>query len=206
MVCIFCGAQISDDSVFCTSCGTALNNNKSMQWQQPVAYSQPVMPRPVRTKKYIAPEQKKKFAIIGGIAIAVIALIIVLVKIFGRPDLDGTYEITKYMMDGDNYTSWVSGMTLEIDGDECEIDGTEYTFKYSKGDIVIKKDFEVVYRGTYDKKDKEITLYSDDKNITMKFEKGRKKSKSDDFDLDLLDNLDDDHDINYIPAPSDFGW
>lgn len=90
MYCGKCGAQIPDDSVFCTQCGNNLTdtvqatessssiNQEATVEQTPV---QPVYVQPdiAQNNMGVAPNNKKKYLLIGGIAIGVVVLVIIIV-------------------------------------------------------------------------------------------------------------------------------
>ena len=95
MFCSKCGGQMPQGSAFCTSCGTSFAEQPQQATSTPSPTPQPqgdaVAPpvTPVPVKK--APD-KKKLMVMGGAALAVIAIAITLIFVLGGNRIVGTWQ------------------------------------------------------------------------------------------------------------------
>ncbi len=92
MTCKKCGKEVRDGIAFCPFCGASLKEEPVVA-VEPVKASEPVIKKEV-VKKEKKPINKKPF-IIGGIAVAVIAVVVACVMLFVGRNIDKTIE--KYM-------------------------------------------------------------------------------------------------------------
>ena len=163
MVCQNCGTQLPDGTPVCSTCGAAL-----------VAPQQPYMD-PNQPVYSAAPAKKNNTGLIVGIIAAIVAIAIVavvLVKVLGGSDYDGTYKFSKASMYGMEYTveemEAMSGesfdMTLTVKGSKCTLeapamgyDSASCKIKFD-GDEVTLIDGDETLVGTYDADEKSITI------------------------------------------------
>ncbi len=92
MTCKNCGKEVRDGIAFCPFCGASLKEEPVVA-VEPEKASEPVVKKEV-VKKEKKPINKKPF-IIGGIAVAVIAVVVACVMLFAGRNIDKTIE--KYM-------------------------------------------------------------------------------------------------------------
>lgn len=88
MICIKCGKEVPDNSKFCEFCGAQID-------EKSVKKTKKIHNGAVQVKDNSKKPVKKKVIIIGGIAVAVAALVVVFVMLFAGRSIDKTVD--KYM-------------------------------------------------------------------------------------------------------------
>ncbi|MGN0435330.1 MAG: zinc-ribbon domain-containing protein [Wujia sp.] len=168
MNCPNCGAEIPEGITFCSSCGTSIQSQPSVQPAFDMGAA------PYQTTPSVAPKKKAPIGAIIGVVVALIAIVcVVFFVILKGGKYDGEYKLIEMTYMGITYdeaTIAQAGqeLTLTIKGSSCDLEGEAAKIKIS-GDEVEVTDSVGTYKGTYDKSEKTITL--DVEGIIMVFKK-----------------------------------
>ena len=168
MNCPNCGAEIPEGITFCSSCGTSVQAQPSVQ----PAYD--MGSAPYQATPGVAPKKSAPIGAIIGIAVALVAIVCVVFFVFLKGgNYNGKYKLIEMTYMGKTFneediSAAGQSMTLTIKGSKCDLEGENAKIKI-KGDKVEVTDSVGTYEGTYDKSEKTITL--DIEGIIMVFKK-----------------------------------
>ncbi len=177
MNCPNCGAELPEGSTWCAACGNAIDAQQSGGVNDALFSSAPAA----------APAKKSKAGVIiaAVVAVVVIAVLAVVVLMKGGK-YNGTYELSEVSAMGMTFTAdefeAMSGqkldMQLTVKGSKCTLSADmadmgvqgngSAKIKFS-GDTVTIEDGGQTITGTYDSKEKTITLNS--QGVDMVFKK-----------------------------------
>ncbi len=178
MNCPNCGAELPEGSTWCAACGNAIDAQQSGGAADALFSSSPVE----------APAKKKSSvgAIIAVIAVVAVIAVLAVVVFMKGGKYNGTYELSEVSAMGMTFTAdefeAMSGqkldMQLTVKGSKCTLSADmadmgvqgngSAKIKFS-GDTVTIEDGGQTITGTYDSKEKTITLNS--QGVDMVFKK-----------------------------------
>lgn len=179
MNCPNCGTQLPDGTTFCTTCGSALD-------AQPATNVNDALFNNAAPAYTPAPAKKGKGGVIGIIVgvIALLAIAFVLVYFVFNGRYNGTYEFDSMSAFGLTYTREEMedlygeslDISLKVTFTKCTLDADALGYSGSgsakikfKGDEVTFIDGDEEMTGTYDSKEKSITISAE--GVEMKFVK-----------------------------------